>query len=90
MYLEVAASRYIQSSITLLRATTLLVAVYNLGNIKMILQGLIRTIRDPNSGYTLQGIAHNDYELSVLVQNMQWQLRHDFGPNYDVSQLVIS
>ena len=56
----------------------------------MILQGLIRTVRDRTSGYTIQGIVHNDYELSVLVQNMQWQLRHDFGSNYDVNNLEIS
>lgn len=33
----------------------------------MVLYGLIRTVRDPLSGYVVQGIAHNDYELSVLV-----------------------
>ena len=56
----------------------------------MVLQGLIRTVRDPISGYVVQGIAHNDYELSVLVNQLIAKLHEDFGPNYDVSYITIS
>ena len=44
----------------------------------MVLYGLIRTMRDPLSGYVVQCIAHNDYELSVLVNQLIEKLRQDF------------
>ena len=56
----------------------------------MVLYGLIRTVRDPLSGYVVQGIAHNDYELSVLVNQLIEKLRQDFGSNYDISHIAIS
>ena len=56
----------------------------------MILQGLIRTVRDRTSGYTIQGIAHNSYELSVLVNQLIDALHRDFGPDYDISHITIS
>ena len=56
----------------------------------MVLQGLVRRIVDPRSGYTVVGIAHNDYELSVLVNQLIGKLYQDFGPDYDISQITIS
>ena len=56
----------------------------------MMLNGLVRKIVDPRSGYTAVGIAHNDYELSVLVNQLIDALHRDFGPDYDISQITIS
>ena len=56
----------------------------------MVLQGLVRRIVDPRSGYTVVGIAHNDYELSVLVNQLIDALYRDFGSDYDISQITIS
>lgn len=56
----------------------------------MILYGLVRRVVDPVSGYIVTGIAHNDYELSVLVNQLIEKLREDFGPDYDISHITIS
>ena len=56
----------------------------------MMLNGLVRKIVDPRSGYTVVGIAHNDYELSVLVNQLIDALHRDFGPDYDISHITIS
>lgn len=56
----------------------------------MVLQGLVRRIVDPRSDYTVVGIANNNYELSVLVNQLIDALHRDFGPDYDISQITIS
>lgn len=51
---------------------------------------MVFLITDPLSGYTWNGIAHNESEVYILVNQMIWQLRHDFGPDCDVSQITVS
>lgn len=55
----------------------------------MILEGLVRKIVDERSGYVATGIAHNDYELYVLINNLVEKLRQDFGADYDLSQIRV-
>ena len=56
----------------------------------MVLYGLVRKVTDLRSDYTVTGIARNDYELSVLVNQLIEKLHADFDPDYDLSQITVS
>lgn len=55
----------------------------------LTLNGYVRWVVDHKSGYVKNGIAYNGYELSVLVNQLIWKLRQDFGSDCDLSQITI-